>query len=170
MFDCLTKRRLSKVDDSIPVFSLNNYRGYARITSVYDGDTFKACIILHGQVRKFIFRTLGYDAPEMKPRLIIDNRDQYIQDAILAREMFKEELGFDSSAPHQWWNPFMCRNKVNGWVWIECYANDKYGRTLVNVFKTKPSCDIIDPTSVNDIMINSGLVNPYDGKTKKQFI
>ena len=97
MFDCLTKRRLSKVDDSIPVFSLNNYRGYARITSVYDGDTFKACIILDGRVRKFIFRTLGYDAPEMKPRLIIDNRDQYIQDAILAREMFKEELGFDSS-------------------------------------------------------------------------
>ena len=91
MFDCLTKRRLSKVDDSIPVFSLNNYRGYARITSVYDGDTFKACIILDGRVKKFIFRTLGYDAPEMKPRLIIDNRDQYIQDAILAREMFKED-------------------------------------------------------------------------------
>ena len=65
MFDCLTKRRLSKVDDSIPVFSLNNYRGYAKITSVYDGDTFKACTILHGQVKKFIFRTLGYDAPEM---------------------------------------------------------------------------------------------------------
>jgi hypothetical protein len=52
MFDCLTKRRLSKVDDSIPVFSLNNYRGYARITSVYDGDTFKACIILNGQGQK----------------------------------------------------------------------------------------------------------------------
>ena len=58
MVYCITKRILSQIDDSVPVFSLNNYKGYARITSVYDGDTFKACIILHGKVLKFTFRTL----------------------------------------------------------------------------------------------------------------
>ena len=44
MFYCMTKRILSKVDDTMPVFSLKNYKGYAKITSVYDGDTFTAII------------------------------------------------------------------------------------------------------------------------------
>ena len=54
----IKKRKLSKATDDIPVFSLNGYKGYAKVTSVYDGDTFKACITLDGKLRKFIFRTL----------------------------------------------------------------------------------------------------------------
>jgi len=69
MSACFAKRALSGADDSIPVFSLKGYEGYAKITSVYDGDTFNAVIKLHGRVIKFKFRTLGYDAPEVVPRL-----------------------------------------------------------------------------------------------------
>ena len=58
---CFSKRALSGVDDSIPVFSLDNYNGYAKITSVYDGDTFNAVIMKHGRPMKFRFRILGYD-------------------------------------------------------------------------------------------------------------
>ena len=36
---CFTKRKLSKTDVSIPVFSLNKYKGYAKVTDVYDGGT-----------------------------------------------------------------------------------------------------------------------------------
>ena len=123
---CCSKRVLSGVDDSIPVFSLNNYEGYAKITSVYDGDTFKAVIILHGRPLKFNFRTIGYDSAEMKPSLGLRGRADHIHLARLARDMFKEECGFNDRAPYQLWNPFLCRNKVNGLVWIECGKNDKY--------------------------------------------
>ena len=37
---CFTKRKLSKTDVSIPVFSLDKYEGYAKVTDVYDGDSF----------------------------------------------------------------------------------------------------------------------------------
>jgi len=164
MVYCITKRILSQIDDSLPVFSLNNYKGYARITSVYDGDTFKACIILHGKVLKFTFRTLGYDAPEMKPYLSIAGRENHIQKAVAARELFKHEVGFLHSTPHQWWNPLICNTKVKGWVWIDCKKNDKYGRTLVTVYRKRS-----DTKSVNDKMIDSGLVNIYDGGTKQEF-
>lgn len=162
---CVSKRLLSGVDDSIPLFNLDRYEGYARVTSVYDGDTFKACILLHNRVLKFNFRTMGYDAPELKPLKNIPNRDTHISRAILARETFKELLDFDDRAPHQWWNPFICKNKVNGWIWIKCHKNDKYGRTLVTVYRNWN-----DSKSVNDMMIESQLVNVYNGGKKELFI
>ena len=64
---CCNKRKLSITDETISVFSLNNYEGYAKVTDVYDGDTFKACIVLHNRILKFNFRTIGYDSPEIKP-------------------------------------------------------------------------------------------------------
>jgi len=161
---CFTKRILSGVDDSIPVFSLDKYQGYAKITSVYDGDTFKAVVLLHGRPLKFSFRTLGYDSAEMKPSLGLGDREHHIHLAKLARDMFKEECGFDDRAPHQLWNPFMCRNKVNGLIWITCAKNDKYGRPLVTVYRRKG-----DQKSVNQKMIDSGIVNAYDGKKKGTF-
>jgi len=161
---CLSKRALSGVDDSIPVFSLSGYNGYARITSVYDGDTFNAIIMKHGRVLKFKFRTLGYDSAEMKPSLAMQERNEHIYLAKLARDMFKQECGFDDRVVPQLWNPFMCKNKVNGWIWIECGKNDKYGRPLVTVYRKRG-----DKISVNQKMIASGIVNLYDGKKKGVF-
>lgn len=164
MFYCMTKRILSKVDDTMPVFSLKNYKGYAKITSVYDGDTFTAIIRLDGRNLKFKFRTLGYDSAEMKPSLTMTNRTEHVYLAKLARDMFKQECGFDDRAPPESWNPLMCRNKVNGLVWITCGNNDKYGRTLVTVYKKRG-----DEMSVNNKMISSGIVNVYDGGKKSNF-
>ena len=161
---CFRKRLLSKGDDSVPIFDLRNFKGYAKITSVYDGDTFNALILLHDRVLKFKFRTLGYDAPEMKPGLGMTDRDEHIHMAKLARDMFKQECGFDDREPPRWWNPFRCRTKVNGWIWIECGKMDKYGRPLVTVYRNKG-----DTVSVNDKMIQSGIVNVYDGKKKETF-
>jgi endonuclease YncB( thermonuclease family) len=161
MGSCLSKRTLSTADDSLPIFDLRNYRGYAKITSVYDGDTFNAAILLHGRILKFRFRTLGYDSPEMKPSVDMENRDDYIYHAKLARDMFKQECGFDDRKSYPMWNPFLCRNKVNGWIWIECGKMDKYGRPLVTVYRNR-----WDTVSVNDKMIQSGIVTIYDGKKK----
>jgi hypothetical protein len=161
---CFTKRKLSKTDVSIPVFSLDKYQGYAKVTDVYDGDTFKACIILHNRVLKFNFRTIGYDAPEIKPLRDTPNRDKHIAMAKRAKYTFMSFLGFDDRAKHTLWNPFACKFKVNGWVWISCKRNDKYGRTLVFVYKNRR-----DMVSINKKMIDTGFVNAYDGGTKKEF-
>ena len=53
---CCNKRKLSVTDESIPVFSLDNYEGYAKVTDVYDGDTFKACIVLHNTILKLYIK------------------------------------------------------------------------------------------------------------------
>jgi endonuclease YncB( thermonuclease family) len=84
--------------------------------------------------------------------------------AKLARDLFKQECGFDDRAPFEKWNPFLCKNKVNGLVWIKCDKNDKYGRTLVTVYRRRG-----DTLSVNDKMLSSGVVNAYNGRTKPKF-
>jgi len=161
---CFTKRKLSVIDETIPVFSLDKYEGYAKVTDVYDGDTFKACIILYNRVLKFTFRTVGYDAPEMKPSRDTPNRDKHIAMAKRAKYTFASFLGYDDRSKHVPWNPFKCNFNVNGWVWISCKKNDKYGRTLVFVYKNRR-----DMVSINQKMIDTGFVNAYDGGTKKEF-
>ena len=158
------KRELSKIDDSVPIFNLDGFKGYARITSIYDGDTFKACVLKHDRVLKFKFRLLGYDSPEMKPKLGIPYRQEHINAAVEARELLKELVCFDNDITHKIWNPCLCKTKINGFVYIECDKNDKYGRTLVTVYKHKN-----DSQSVNQQMIDSGKVNVYDGREKQDF-
>lgn len=157
------KHVLSGTDDSIPIFDLSRYEGYAQITSVYDGDTFNACIFKHGKILKFKFRTLGYDAPELKPSLQLEDRENHVRMAKVARENFKRLCDFDPTRPHSWWNPLKCQWATNGWIWIKCGKNDKYGRPLVTVFRRKG-----DKVSVNDKMIALG-ANRYDGGKKEDF-
>tara|TARA_B110000858_G_scaffold52414_1_gene60720 strand:+ start:322 stop:816 length:495 start_codon:yes stop_codon:yes gene_type:complete len=164
MFSCFYKRVLSKIDDTLQVFSLDGHEGYAKITSVYDGDTFTAVIRKFGRVLKFKFRAVGYDSAEMKPLLGMQNRSEHIYLAKLARDMFKEECGFDDRAVPYQWNPFTCKNRVNGWVWVQCGKNDKYGRTLVTVRRNR-----CDEYTVNEKMIASGIVNRYEGGKKLKF-
>lgn len=159
------KHKYRHATDTIPNFSLDGYRGWAKIVNVYDGDTFRAVVFKNNKVLKFTFRPLGYDAPEMKPRLDIPDRETHKMNAVIARDIFKELTGFNNSEPES--NPgycFTCTGKANGLVYLECYKNDKYGRTLVNVFAYPGS------KSVNDLMLESGLVLPYDGKTKAEFV
>jgi endonuclease YncB( thermonuclease family) len=136
--------QLSKCTNKMPLFSFNGKKCYAKIVDVYDGDTFKACIYHNNKVIKINCRTLGYDSPEIKPRLNINNRDEHIANAKLARDFFKESVGY----PH-------------GLVYLHCHKYEKYGRVLVTVYKNKCS-----QQSINNIMISEGHGVPYDGGKK----
>jgi endonuclease YncB( thermonuclease family) len=162
------KRLLMKASDDISLFCLDGFKGWAKIVNVYDGDTFRACVYHRNTIMKFNFRPLGYDAPEIKPRLNIPNRNEHIKKAKEAREFFIKLLGFSSD--NEVANVGQCgcccfeKDGNDGFIFIHCQKNDKYGRTLVTMYK-QPQDDV----SINDMMINSGLVLPYDGKTKKDF-
>lgn len=157
------KHAYRNASDAIPNFSLDGYKGWAKIVNVYDGDTFRACVYVHDRVLKFTFRPLGYDAPEMKPRLDTPNREEHKKNAVIARDYFKDLVSYDGEETTKPGCCFVCTTKGNGLVYLECYKNDKYGRTLVNVFKHPGT------KSINQLMIDSGLVQEYDGKTKSEF-
>lgn len=138
--------QLRKCTNDMPLFSFENIQCYAKIVDVYDGDTFKACIYHRNRIIKINCRTLGYDSPEIKPRLNITNREAHIEEAKQAREYFKDLI-----------------NYPDGLVYLNCHKYDKYGRVLVTVYqhmcnKTK---------SVNDMMIEAGHGYRYNGGAKR---
>lgn len=125
--------------DDISIFSLNGYSTQAKVVDVYDGDTCTIVFKWEGKYRKFKCRCYGYDSPEMKPRLNIENRDEIKENAVKAKERLIE-LTADI-------------------VRLECMDFDKYGRLLVKLYKNNNSL-------INDIMINEGHGYVYHGGTK----
>ena len=130
--------------DDLQLFTFNNQLHQAKVVDVYDGDTITIVIIFRGEQSKYKFRMLGYDSPEMKPRLNIENRDLHIQAASVAKKFLKQYL-----------------NKI---IWIKFTKEDKYGRLMGNVYEDSKleSC-------INQKMISKGLGKEYDGGKKSQF-
>ncbi len=134
-------------EKEIPYFSFKGKRFKCKYCNVYDGDTFTIIFIYNGEKIKYKTRCLGYDTPEMKPPLKQPDREKEIEAAKKAKARFIELLE---------------RNK-DGFIEVECFEFDKYGRILVNVFNG------VDKESVNTLMIKEGHGKPYDGGTKEKF-
>lgn len=147
MGSCFSKNiiiDLNNLTDDIKLFSLENRTFEAKIVNVYDGDTCYAVFYLNNEPVKFRIRMYGYDSPEMKPPLNLENRDNEIEKA--------------KEAKHQLENLIL--NKI---VKLECGSFDKYGRLLGKIYIIKNNNEIY----VNDHMITNGYGYPYLGGTKK---
>lgn len=145
--DSYHKFVLRKCTDNIKQFSMDGVHCYGVLVNVYDGDTFRACVYHNGIVKKLTFRPTGYDTPEIRPLKKIQNRDAHIAKAKEARQKFIDFCG-----------------GVGSYVYLQCGKYDKYGRVLVRVSNRRYSTK-----SINDLMLESGLANVYDGGTKKEF-
>ena len=133
------KDYLNKMNnESLPLYSLNGHQTYAKVVDVYDGDTCTIIFKWEGKYRKFKCRCYGYDSSEMKPRLNIENREEIISKAKVAKERLIQ----------------LTKDIIN----IECLNFDKYGRLLVNLYK--------DNCSINAIMVREGHGYIYHGGTK----
>lgn len=128
----------------IPLFSFEHEQIIAKITDVYDGDTFSAIFYYRNIPIKYRFRSNGYDSPEMKPLKTIPQRNEIIEKAKQARNKFIE----------------LVSKHPSNLVLLKCDKFDKYGRILATVFNG------VDEESVNQMMINQGFAKKYDGGKK----
>ena len=93
------------------------------------------------ELQKYKVRMLGYDSPEMKPRLNIPDRDKIKEDAIKAREALVEKT----------------KNKK---IILHCGDWDKYGRLLGTLYEGN--------LNINEWMIESEYGYRYDGGRKRK--
>jgi endonuclease YncB( thermonuclease family) len=108
---------------------------------VYDGDTFTAIFFFRGECTKYRIRCLGYDAPEIRPRLNVPDREEVIRKARLARARLQELL------------------TAHPCVWLRCGPFDKYGRILAHVSSIENK-----QRSFNETMLAEGHGVLYPGK------
>lgn len=145
-------------EDNYKEFNMDGLTRNCYVNSVYDGDTIKIIIPMEINIHNFkdenkIFlsektniinyelkcRLHGVDTPEMKPLLNIPNREEHIKKAHLAKDFLSNEI----------------LHKV---VKINFLPNDKYGRSLIIIYKNE--------VNINDIMIKNGHAKAYDGGKK----
>jgi len=133
-----------------PLFSFNGLTTYAKAVDFYDGDTFNIIISHYDSVYHFKARMFGYDSPEMKPSLSLENREEIKKNAVIAKNRLSEIL---SAKDH---------------FKVRCHEFDKYGRLLVSVMcdddATSTTYDF--ENTVNAQMIKEGHGYAYNGGTK----
>jgi len=118
-------------------------RRWARVTSVYDGDTFTAAMRdVDGKMRLFRCRCAGYDSPEMRPRKSVPNREEEIAAAKRAKAFLEKLL-------------------LGRHLRLTQEGLDKYGRCLVRVR--------VRGGWMDDVVVRAGHGVRYDGGTKAAF-
>ena len=146
---CVTKVRdqrlfnqLVKVNpQDVELFSLKGNRYPCRVVSVYDGDTCTALFKMDKNFVKFKVRMLGYDSPEMKPRINLPDREEIKKNAVVAKEALISKT----------------KNKK---IILECGNWDKYGRLLGTLYD--------GDLNINEWMIESEYGYRYDGGKKRR--
>jgi len=167
IFNCFKKKKfLTNNIDNTKKFNLDNLKGKFFVKDVYDGDTITILIPIRQHIYNMIdqnnidldsdnnsnknifyneikIRLLGIDTPEIKPKKDIPNRENHIKKAKAARDFLSDII----------------LNKI---IDIQFKNNDKYGRPLAIIYNNN--------ININNLMIEKGFANSYDGKTKDNFI
>lgn len=127
---------------NLPLFSYCNCEFFAKVVKIIDGDTIEIVFYESNIPRKIRLRMYGYNSPELKPSLSIENRDLHVKTGKYCSEYLKK----------------LIENKI---VKVKiCSECDKYGRLLGDIF--------INDENINNKMINIGCIK-YNGKTKCQY-
>lgn len=129
--------------NDMPLYKLNGlFR--CKVVDVYDGDTVTIVLYNKFSYEKHKLRMYGYDSPEMKPKLDLENREDEIKKAKNAKEYLIE----------------LVLDKI---VSFESMGYDKYGRLLGKLYLL----NYCNKNEVNQNMIDKGHGYPYFGGTKK---
>lgn len=138
------KELLGNATDDINLFSLNGKEFLAKVVNIYDGDTCRCVFMLNGEMVKFNCRMNGYDTPEIRPRLNVENRKEVINKAKEARDYLKD----------------LVKDKL---VYLKCGKFDKYGRLLADIYVG----DGENKLWINKDMIDNKYGYEYDGGKKR---
>lgn len=149
----MEKLRNTNLDD-IQIFNFKGLKTYGKILKNYDGDTADCVIINNDILYRFKIRMYGYDSPEIKPSLNIENREEIILKAKEAKyKLWKLTTKTDDYQIHK------------TLIKIECGDFDKYGRLLITAYDENIE-ELDFSKSINKMMIDEGYGYSYLGGKK----
>lgn len=137
----INKNNLLNADRTVPEYAIKDYKTWAKVVYVYDGDTCHIVINYRDELVKLKCRIYGMDTPEMRGGSKIES---------LYAKRAKDKL------------ITLTENRL---LWVNVLNNDdKYGRYL-----TKLYLDREEKLDISKIMIENGLAYKYDGGKKLKF-
>lgn len=147
-------------------FSYSGHVILCKCVQVIDGDTIR--IAFRQNYTPFPLqlkvRLSGIDTPEMKPRLNNPHREEIKEKANAAKKFVIEALERSPLGPNV--------------IVVRFFNNDKYGRPLVDIYSSLTINEAqellegkeLNLKSLNQILIEEGHANGYDGGHKSDFV
>lgn len=138
---CVKNNEISELQNIVNISSISEPTydfKYARVISVYDGDTFTIIAKHKGEFTKFKVRLYGVDAPDLKGEEK-QKAKQFVIDTILNKVVRIEVLN----------NRIVNGKKIT----------EKYGRILARVFT-------LEKEDLSQLLLKEGLAKEYYGGTK----
>lgn len=153
------KARYANFGIDTPEFSFAGQKLWARVVSVYDGDTITLVFPVGQTMYRFNARMYGIDTCEMKSKEATNK-----ETALRARNRLIELISCRPLASANAARKDIVRHLAEDvcLVWIECMEFDKYGRVLVKVRKNDDQAT----KTFSDILVEEKLAYPYFGETK----
>lgn len=144
-----------------PVFSLEGLKCWARVVSVYDGDSPMVVIPVGGdrKMYRFATRMYGIDTSEMKSKDARNKERAFKARARLIELVTGGQVNLPLTAKKKDVIEALSRDVYL--VWVECMEMDKYGRVLLKMYKSPE-----DEKSFADTLVDDGLAYVYFGGTK----
>lgn len=150
--DTLSENKILALDSAAKKAS--QFAGFytAKMLSNYDGDTCNLCFFFRNELISLKCRLAGIDAPEIRTKSAAEK-----EAGIKAKTRLAE---------------LVCLLNKNNIVKVIVDKNDKYGRPLVTIFNdinNSPEWYVFE-NSINQQLITERHAQPYDGKTKNEWI
>jgi endonuclease YncB( thermonuclease family) len=141
-----------------PEFSFNGTKCWARVVSVYDGDSPTIVFPFNDKMLKFSTRVYGIDTSEIKSHdpackeRAVKARNRLVE--LITKAPFPSQISTKKDIQK------LLAQDVH-LVWVECMEFDKYGRVLIKMWGSPQ-----DTKSFADILIEEKVAYPYFGGTK----
>lgn len=134
--ECLMTSTYSNTED----YNILDISCYGKVVRVYDGDTIHVAIIINNMKKRIRCRLANIDTAEIR------SKNQKEKDyALKTKNRIIELIG-------------------DNLVWLEIIKVDKYGRYLINLYKSK-NVDV----SINEILLNENMAYVYRGGKRRDF-
>jgi endonuclease YncB( thermonuclease family) len=139
------KKAINKLQvyKDIPFFSYKGEQDLCKVSKCYDGDTIHIIRIIKKKPYRFSCRLLGIDTAELRTK-----NEKEKEFAIETRD-------------------FLANLILDKYVWVEFEHFDKYGRVLCNIYLSHTNMK--HKKSINQLLIDDGFAQSYDGGTKIEF-
>lgn len=153
-------KRLQDCPADVPKFDFAGQSFFARLSSLYDADTYWVVTDVFDKLYKLNIRVLGIDSAEMKTKDPVEKAlAMKARDYVAAWALPSE---FHVGGNHTEKDIKLALQKTPVIVYVKCQGNDLYGRCLAHVYKD----DGEDAQSISDLLIQENLVDAYQGGTK----
>ncbi len=152
---------LKLYDNTTPKLCFDGIMTLIRVTDVYDGDTITAVIKSgHSMFRRFQFRLIGIDTPEIRSRNSIERTHAVSARNRVLNWLLPDVFAVDGKYTHRTitaqldHTPAITRARLGNF--------DKYGRILCRIVSDDGDC-------LNDVLIKEGFARAYDGGNRKKW-